>query len=227
MLQHLTPGPDYRCARWVGDARPVGGGPRDGVQVGPGGLGVVASFCCLGGMLSAGGGCGVAVAAHVGAAWRGFRELLPVLVSRRLSCGASGCVCGSCLRGAVLRALGAWPFVGTGLPRLQRGGGAVVRQICIVGPGVWPGWGRAGCLQCGGGAVVGQICSVGPGMWPGWGRAGCWQGSRLGASALFWEGRGLHWFGHVARSGGAVGAACGVPVDGRWEAGGPGGHGRN
>ena len=119
----------------------------------PGGLGVVASFCCLGGMLSAGGGCGVAVAARVGAAWRGFRELLPVLASRRLSCGVCGCVCGSCVRGAVLRALGAWPFVGTGLPRLQP----------LVGP--WSDRSAVSGRGCGQGGVGRAACSVVVGLW--------------------------------------------------------------
>ena len=33
--------------------------------------------------------------------------------------------------------------------------------------------------------------------------------------------RRLRWFGHVECSGGAVGAACDIQIDGRWGAGGP------
>ena len=57
-LQRLTPNPDYRCARCMGNARPIDSRPQSEVQVGPDKLEVVASFCYLGDMLSADGGCG-------------------------------------------------------------------------------------------------------------------------------------------------------------------------
>ena len=69
-LQRLTPNPDYRCA-WEIDCR-----PQNEVQVGPDKLEVVASFCYFGDMLSAGGGCEVAVTTLVKTAWKKFRELL-------------------------------------------------------------------------------------------------------------------------------------------------------
>ena len=59
-LQRLTPNPDYRCARCMGNARPIDGRPQSEVQVGPDKFEVVASFCYLGDMLSAGGGCEMA-----------------------------------------------------------------------------------------------------------------------------------------------------------------------
>ena len=34
-LQRLTPNPDYRCARCMGNARPIDSGPQSEVQVGP------------------------------------------------------------------------------------------------------------------------------------------------------------------------------------------------
>lgn len=49
-----------------------------------------------GGVLSAAAGCVLAVAARVEAAW-GVWELLPVISSCRLSCGARGRVCSSCV----------------------------------------------------------------------------------------------------------------------------------
>ena len=81
-LQRLTPNSDYRCARCMGNARPIDSRPQSEVQVGPDKLEVVASFCYLGDMLSAGGGCEIAVTTHVKTAWKKFRELLPVLTSR-------------------------------------------------------------------------------------------------------------------------------------------------
>ena len=69
----------------MGNARPIDGRPHNEVQVGPDKLEVVASFCYLGDMLSAGGGCKIAVTTGVKTAWKKFRELLPVLTSRHLS----------------------------------------------------------------------------------------------------------------------------------------------
>ena len=53
----LTKDPDYRCTRCQGTARPLDGRPQREVQVEPEKLKVVASFCYLGDMLSAAGGC--------------------------------------------------------------------------------------------------------------------------------------------------------------------------
>ena len=80
-LQRLTPNSDYRCARCVGNARPIDGRQQNEVQVGPDKLEVVASFCYLDDMLSAGGGCEIAVTTRVKTARKKFRELQPVLTS--------------------------------------------------------------------------------------------------------------------------------------------------
>ena len=56
-LKRLTKDPDYRCTRCQGTACPLDGRPQREVQVGPDKLEVVASFCYLGHMLSAAGGC--------------------------------------------------------------------------------------------------------------------------------------------------------------------------
>ena len=76
-LQRLTPNPDYRCARCMGNARPIDGRPQSEVQVGPDKLEVVASFCYLGDMLSAGGGCEMAVTTRVKTAWKKFSSHIP------------------------------------------------------------------------------------------------------------------------------------------------------
>ena len=56
-LKRLTEDPDYRCTLCKGTPRPLDGRPQREVQVGPDKLEVVASFCYLGDMLSAAGGC--------------------------------------------------------------------------------------------------------------------------------------------------------------------------
>ena len=56
-LKRLKKDPDYRCTWCQGTARPLDGRPHKEVQVGPDKLEVVASFCYLGDMLLAAGGC--------------------------------------------------------------------------------------------------------------------------------------------------------------------------
>ena len=82
----------------MGNAHPIDGRPQNEVQVGPNKLEVVASFCCLGDMLSAGEGCEIAVTTRVKTAWKKFRELLPVLTSSHLSYKTHGHVYNSCVR---------------------------------------------------------------------------------------------------------------------------------
>ena len=133
-LQRLTPNPDYRCARCMGNARPIEGRPQSEVQVGPDKLEVVASFCNLGDMLSAGGGCEMAVTTRVKTAWKKFRELLPVLTSRYRSYKTHGHVYSSCVRSAMLHASETWPLTKTNLQRLQHNDRAMIRQICSIKP---------------------------------------------------------------------------------------------
>ena len=58
----------------MGNACPIDSRPQNEVQVGPEKLEVVVSFCHLGVMLSAGGGCEITVTTRV----KKFRDLLPV-----------------------------------------------------------------------------------------------------------------------------------------------------
>ena len=116
------------------NARPIDGSQQNEVQVGPDKLEVVASFCYLGDMLSAGGGCEIAVTTLVKTAWKKFRELLPVLTSCHLSYKTRGHVYSSCMRSAMLHASESWPLTKTNLQRLQRNDRAMIRQICSIKP---------------------------------------------------------------------------------------------
>ena len=64
-LKRLKKDLDYRCTRCQGTARPLDGRPQKDVQVGPDKLEVVASFCYLGDMLSAAGGCELSTTTRV------------------------------------------------------------------------------------------------------------------------------------------------------------------
>ena len=115
----------------MGNARPIDGRPQNEVQVGPGKLEVVASFCYLGDMLSAGGGCETTVTTRVKTAWTKFKELLPVLTSRHLSYKTRGHVYSSCVRSAMLHASETLPLTKTNVQRNDR---AMIRQICSIKP---------------------------------------------------------------------------------------------
>ena len=118
----------------MGNARPIDGIPQSEVQVGPDKLEVVASFCYLGDMLSAGGGCEMSVTTRVKTALKKFRELLTVLTSCHLSYKTLGHVYSSCVGSAMLQASEAWPLTKTNLQRLQRNDRAMIRQICSIKP---------------------------------------------------------------------------------------------
>ena len=131
-LKRLTEDLDYRCTRCQGSARPLGGRPQREVRVRPDKLEVVASFCYLGDMLSASGGCELSTTTHVKTAWKKFKELKPVLSSRQLSLKTHDRVYSSCVRSAMLHASETWPVTKPCLQRLQRNDRAMIRQVCNV-----------------------------------------------------------------------------------------------
>ena len=75
-LKRLTKDPDYRCTRCQGTACPLDGRPQKEVKVRPDKLKVVASFCYLGDMLSAAGGCKLSTTRHLKTAWKKFLIVL-------------------------------------------------------------------------------------------------------------------------------------------------------
>ena len=133
-LKRLKKNPDYRCTQCQGTARPLDGRLQKEVQVGPDKLEVVASFCYLGDMLSAVGGCELSTTTCVKTAWKKFKDLLPVLSSRHLSFKTRGRVYSSCVQSTMLHASETWPLTKPNLQRLQRNETAMIRQICNVRP---------------------------------------------------------------------------------------------
>ena len=133
-LMLLTKDPNYRCTWCQGTARPLDGRPQKEVQVGPDKLEVVASFCYLGDMLSAAGGCELSTTTLVKTAWKKFKDLLPVLSSHHLSFKTRGRVYSSCVRSTMLHASETWPLTKPNLQRLQQNDRAMIRQICNIRP---------------------------------------------------------------------------------------------
>ena len=133
-LKCLKKDPNYTCTWCQGTARPLDGRPQKEVQVGPDKLEVVASFCYLGDMLSAAGGCELSTTTHVKTAWKKFKDLLPVLSSPHLSFKTRDRVYSSCVRSVMLHARETWPLTKLNLQRLQGSDWAMIRQICNVRP---------------------------------------------------------------------------------------------
>ena len=185
-LKRLKKDPDYRCNRCQGTAHPLDGRPQKEVQVGPDKLEVVASFCYLGDMLSAAGGCELSTTTHVKTAWKKFKDLLPVLSSCHLSFKTCGRVYSSCVQSTMLHASETWPLTKPNLQRLQRNDRAMIRQICNVRPQDIVTTRSSELLV------------------------------RLGIEDLdlILKERRLRWYGHVERSNGAVKTAFDIQVNG-------------
>ena len=163
------------------------------VQVGPDKLEVVASFCYLGDMLSADGGCEITVTTRVKTTLKKFRELLPVLTSRHLSYKTYGHAYSSCVLSAMLHASETWPLTKTNLQRLQRHDRAMIRQICSIKP--------EDVATVGSSELLAKL--------------------QLEDLDLILRERRLRWFGHVEHSSGAIRTACDIQIEGRHGAGRP------
>ena len=175
----------------MANARPIDGRSQNEVQVGPDKLEVVASFCYLGDMLSAGGGCEIVVTTCVKSAWKKVKELLPVLTSRHLSYKTRGHVYNPCMPSAMLHASETWPLTKTNLQRLQPNDRAMIRQICSTKPE--------------------DVATV---------RSSELLAKLEDPDHILRERR-LCWFGHVERSSRAIRTACDIQIDGRRGAGRP------
>ena len=187
-LKRLTKDPDYRCTQCQGTALPLDGRPQREVQVGPDKL-EVTSFCYLGHMLSAAGGCELSTTTRVKTVWKKFKELLPVLSSCHLSFKTRGHVYSSCVQSAMLLASETWPLTKPNLQRLQRNDRAMIRQISNIRP--------QDIVTTRSNELLAQL--------------------GIEDLDLILKGRRLSWYGHVEHSNGAVKTAFHIQVEGkRW-----------
>ena len=92
----------------------------------------VDSFCYLGDMLSAGGGCESAVITRGRTAWGKYRDLLPILSSKNVALRTKGRVYDTCIRSAMLYGSETWAPRNTDLDRLQQNERGILRRICRV-----------------------------------------------------------------------------------------------
>ena len=157
------------------------------VQVRSDNLEVVSSFCYQGELLSAAGGCELAMTAGVKTAWKKFKELLPVLSSRHFSYKTHGRVYSSCVRNVMLHASETWPLTKPDLKCLQRNDRAMIRHICNIKP-----------------EDVATIRSNELLAQP-----------EIDDLDIILKEKRLRWFGHVERSSGAIKTAWEIQIEGK------------
>ena len=131
-LRRLNEDPDYKCKRCLDLARPIDGRPVTEIQVDGSTLEVVDSFCYLGDMLSAGGGCELSSTVRVKTAWGKFRGLIPILTSRVIPIVTRGRVYNTCVRSVMLSGSECWALTQSALARLERNDKAMIRWICNI-----------------------------------------------------------------------------------------------
>ena len=125
------------CSRCQGTARPMDRRPQEVVQVVSDKLEVEASFCYLGDMLFAAGGCELSTTTRVKAAWKKFKELLPVLSSCHLYYKTRGRVYISCFQNAMLNASETWPLTRPDLQSLRATTGPLSDRSAILSQSMW------------------------------------------------------------------------------------------
>jgi hypothetical protein len=85
-------------------------------------------------MLSAAGDCDDANTTRVKTAWKKFKELLSVLLSRHLSHKTQGHVYSTCVQSAMLHVSETWLLTKPDFQRLQHSDRGMIRQIYNVKP---------------------------------------------------------------------------------------------
>ena len=130
LTDRLVADPEFVCQRCQGVACPIDGCLVTHVDVDGTQLDVEATFCYLGDMISAGGGCDRAIAARCCAAWSKFRKLLPILTSKHISFKIRGKVFTACVRSTMLHGSETWAPNASDLQRLRRNDRAMIRWIC-------------------------------------------------------------------------------------------------
>ena len=126
----LVADPEFVCQRCRGVACPIDGRPVTHVDVDSTQLDVEATFCYLGDMFSAGGGCDHAIDARCCAAWGKFGKLLPILTSKHISFKTRSKVFTACVRSTMLHG---WAPNASVLQRLRRNDRDQVDLRCKAG----------------------------------------------------------------------------------------------
>ena len=191
VIGRLSDNPEYICPRCQSTACPIDGRPINEVFVDKVKMDVVPSFCYLGDILSADGGCDLAVTTRCLVAWGKFRKLLPILTSKHVSLKTCGQLFSSCVCSAMLHSTETWAPTVLELQRLQRNDRSMIRWICNT---------RA-CDRVPSSELLAKLGIV--------------------DITLLLRAHRLGWFGHVQRAPTCIKTVCDLPVPGRCRHGRP------
>ena len=132
--QRAVADPLFRCGRCRGTARSIHVQTDEEIYVEGKPLESVDSFCYLGDMISAGGGCESAAITRARTPWGKYRDLLPILSSKSVALKTKGRVYDTCVRSAMLYGSDTWAPRQTELVRLQRNERSMLRSMCGIRP---------------------------------------------------------------------------------------------
>ena len=121
----LLPDLEFRCAHCLEKLQPIDGRTMKEVKINDEMLKAVPELCYLGDMLSAGGGCKLAVVTLSKCSWKKFCQLLPLPIKCNLPVLTGGSIYSTGVRSVMLHAAEAWAMTVATLNRLQRNDGSV------------------------------------------------------------------------------------------------------
>ena len=130
-LNNLHHNSNFVCRKCSGVIVPTNNA-NEKIKIGSDSFEVVPSFRYLGDTLGNCGGCSDAVSTRVIAAWRAFRELLPILTNRAIRTKLRGNVHNACVRKVLLYGSETWPVLNEDIQRLVTADNGMTRWICGV-----------------------------------------------------------------------------------------------
>ena len=122
----------FRCKKCKVESAPTDNLNSTQVHVGEDTFEAVPTIQYLGDMIEESGGCVDATSARITAAWKDFRQLLPIIINRGILLKNRGNLFGSCIRKGLLYGCETWPVYSETLRRLTFADNGLVRWICGV-----------------------------------------------------------------------------------------------
>ena len=120
----------FRCKKCIDELYPTDSLNSIQVHVGEDIFEAVPTFQSLGDVMEESGGCLDSTSARITAAWKGFRQLLPIITNRGISLRNRVNIFSSCIRKSQLYGCKTWPTSSKIIHCLTSADNAIVRWIC-------------------------------------------------------------------------------------------------
>ena len=124
--------PPYTCSACTGSHRRQSVQKPDPLDLDGVKLETVDTFCYLGDTIGAGGGAKDSCSTRARCGWQKFRDLLPVLKSKRFSLRRKGDFYGACVRSVLLHGCETWAVREEDILRIEKTDMQMIRMICGV-----------------------------------------------------------------------------------------------